>query len=420
MERFNPWWSGEPDPAYESWLQASVRWTPRQAAELSLEPSALNFLSGPRQVGKTTLVKVLIHELRRGHDPRSIFYYSCDELYDFKELGEVLDSYLSARSAWGIAGSYIFLDEITFVEEWWRALKARIDGGALRSDAVTVTGSASLDLMKQKEYFPGRRGTGRDVVVRPLSFGEYCGALSKLDLMGSATIEGVAKAVGANAIHAESLSRMFGDYLQTGGFPLPLREKADRGRVTEVPRRALLDGLRADWGRVGRNDRYMKEVLAYIFAARGTPISWNGIAKNTSIGSPNTSRSYVETLQDLLAVEILELIQPDGRVIHRKNRKVHFVDPLLYKVLADYSGQPADEAALVEGVVASHLARTFQTYYWKNGGEVDAVVVEGKEQVGIETKWGYKEARRPRHLRTFFALDRTSIRVFLASLRIPF
>lgn len=62
----------------------------------------LYFLVGPRQVGKTTALKIFIYEQLKVRDPKSIFYYSCDELSDCRELGEVLDAFLSARRTWGL------------------------------------------------------------------------------------------------------------------------------------------------------------------------------------------------------------------------------------------------------------------------------------------------------------------------------
>ncbi|WP_457555017.1 AAA family ATPase [Candidatus Pyrohabitans sp.] len=66
----------------------------------------MHFLVGARQIGKTTPLKIHIHRLlERGHEPKSIFYYSCDEIVDHRDLGELIDSYLSARKEWGIRSS---------------------------------------------------------------------------------------------------------------------------------------------------------------------------------------------------------------------------------------------------------------------------------------------------------------------------
>lgn len=129
MERYNPWWFNEPDPHIQEWAENEVRWIPDEIGLLSLKPFFLNFLLGPRQVGKTTGTKLLIRALLKRVKPKAIFYLPCDEISDYKELGEVLDSYLSARKEWGIKRSYIFLDEAGFVDEWWRSVKARIDAG---------------------------------------------------------------------------------------------------------------------------------------------------------------------------------------------------------------------------------------------------------------------------------------------------
>ncbi len=421
MERSNPWWRSEPDAFLEEkWSKLKVKWIPKEKNRLSLEPFSLNFLYGPRQVGKTTLVKLLIEEIlheKKQVDSRSVLYFACDELADYKELGEVLASYLGARSSWGIKTSYIFLDEVTFVEDWWRALKARIDDGSLSHDTVTVSGSASLDLLRHREHFPGRRGNGKDLLLRPLGFRSYVNALTDLKLQLGDSLEGSNQAINANQIYSETLSSMFQSYTETGGYPLAIHDNAGTGRVSEATRKALVDGLRGDLLRVGRSEKYMKEVISYIISARANPISWLGISKETSIKSPNTTRTYVETLDDLLVLTILELIRPDGKVMHRKNRKIHFSDPFVHSALAGYVGAEMDEAALVEGTVASHLSRHYDTYFWRNGSEVDIIARnQSKAQYGVEVKWGFKSGRKPRHLRQYFSLNRSTLPVFLASL----
>ena len=430
MERYNPWWRGEEDYTYQRWEESPVRWTPKETWSLSLKPFSLNFLYGPRQVGKTTLVKLLIHHLlkegRMKGSPYSVFYFSCDELTDHKELGEVLDSYMSARDArHSAATSFLFLDEVTFVRDWWRAIKSRIDSGLLMHDVVTVTASASLKLLRQAENFPGRRGGGSDVILRPLGFRSYCKALSGPETVAIHDLSRSADVMRANEIHSESLGSLFGKYLETGGFPLPIMKMAESSRAdtydaTSDPGKALLDGLRGDWLRAGKSEKFMKEVIGYVISARGTPLSWLSVSKATSIGSPHTSRTYVETLEDLLLATELELIRPDGRVEHRKNRKIHLTDPFVYKTLADYCGVPGDEAALVEATVASHLERRGEpVYFWRNGSEVDIVALEGggsRRQCGLEVKWGFKKGARPRHIKDYVSLDRKTVPIFLASL----
>jgi predicted AAA+ superfamily ATPase len=416
LESFNPWWKNEEDIVIEKWKNATVKWFPEEILNISLKPFSLNFLSGPRQVGKTTAIKLLISKLLERESKEAIFYYSCDELIDFKELGEVLDTYLKSAPARSLKKRIIFLDEVTFVEDWWRALKLRIDSGKLRNDIITISGSASLQLLEERERFPGRRGYGKDVIMNPRSFTQYVEILSAVRPERAKSLDEVEKAIEGNAVYAETLSTLFGIYIKTGGFPRGIVDAKERGMVSEATIKSFLDSLRSDWARAGRSDRYMKELLAYILQARGAPISWLSVSRETSLASPHTAQVYVETLEKLLVANTLEFISPQGRIIHRKNRKIHFSDPLAYHAFASFARVKVDEPALVEGIVASHLARNSELYYWKNSSEVDAVVKQNGKLFGIETKWGFKKSHKPRHLSRFIILNKRTLPLFLSSL----
>jgi hypothetical protein len=418
MEAHNPWWMGETDEAYEEWLASQVRWVPELVDSITLEPFSLHFLVGARQVGKTTALKILIHRLlHRGFNPKSIFYYSCDEIVDHRELGELIDTYLSAKEEWRVKSSVIILDEITFVEEWWRAIKSRIDRRAFKRDVLIITGSASMELLKQKEQFPGRRGRGRDYILHPLDFGRYAEIFGNLQLKRARleNIPEVEKCMKANKIFSEKLQDLFIKYLKTGGFPLPVVQYFTKGKVSSGALRAYLDWLRGDWRKAGRSDRYMKEVISYLLQARLSPVSWLGIAKETSIGSPHTAQAYVETLENLLVAIVLHILSPQMRVMYRKNKKIHFADPTIYHAFENYTGIKVLDETLAESAVISHLSRVCDVYFWRDSLEVDSIAVINGKQVGFEVKWGVKSWRKPKHLHRAFLLERNEIPVFLAS-----
>ena len=124
MEEQNPWWLGEEHHKIAEWSQYRVRWVPSIIDFFDVDGFSLNFIVGPRQVGKTLSMLLYIRKkLQEGANPRTIFYYACDEISDYRELGEILDLYLSARKSWGVRRSLIFLDEITMVHDWQYAIK---------------------------------------------------------------------------------------------------------------------------------------------------------------------------------------------------------------------------------------------------------------------------------------------------------
>lgn len=47
---------------------------PREVNAVSLKPFSLNFIYGPRQVGKTTMIKLIIKDLLHEVRPEAIFF----------------------------------------------------------------------------------------------------------------------------------------------------------------------------------------------------------------------------------------------------------------------------------------------------------------------------------------------------------
>ena len=82
MIKQNPWWRDkteiENDEDIKKWREGSRKWIPFVMNKISLKPFSLNFIFGPRQVGKTTLVKLLIKKLLdEGVEKEKIFYFRC-------------------------------------------------------------------------------------------------------------------------------------------------------------------------------------------------------------------------------------------------------------------------------------------------------------------------------------------------------
>lgn len=418
MESQNPWWYNENDKTYEEWRKKEVKWVPPVIEQLDFDPFSLNFIVGPRQVGKTTALKIWIcMRLLPKLNPKSVFYFSCEELTDFKELGEVLDNYVSFKNENKISSSFIILDEITFVKEWHRALKIRIDQEILKKDVIVVSGSASLEILKQKEYFPGRRGRGKDIIFHPLSFSQYVEALKGLEVIKRDLPE-VGHAIKVNKVHESVLNDFFIKYLSTGGFPLPIADICSRGRVSFETRKVYIDWLKNDFAKMGRNESYMKEILAYVIRARLAPVSWLSISKGTSVSSPHTTQAYLEDLEKLFVVKILNIIDPSSRVIYRKNKKIHITDPFLYGTICEFVGIKSVEEDMLESLVATHLARKYPVFYWRNRTEMDVVVKAGQRQIGVEVKTRLGSWVKPRHLRDAFIVTREEVPLFLASLNV--
>jgi len=173
----NPWWSDEnweeKDKHLRDWKSQKVKWIPKWIKQISLEPFSLNFIYGIRQLGKTTGIKLLIKEILKKENPFAVFFFDFELVSSLRKFRKIIETYLEIRKREKVGTSFLFLDEVSSVREWWKIIKFLVDRGVFEKDVVTVLGSSTLNIIKAPEKFPGRKGRGKEIEVLPLSFPEF-------------------------------------------------------------------------------------------------------------------------------------------------------------------------------------------------------------------------------------------------------
>jgi predicted AAA+ superfamily ATPase len=397
LARQNPWWTEkegiEKDEDVRKWEEGKIKWIPSLLEEISLKPFSLNFVFGPRQVGKTTLLKLLIRNLlAKGIEGERIFYFKCDKLANYKELDEVLKTYFEFRKAKGISSSFILLDEITFPTEWFRTIKYYVDVGEFKKDVLILTGSLSMHLKKEVELFPGRRGFGKDFIMLPLSFREFIKVFSpklykKLPKIEKIEKNEIFKKLFVAMPFFDEIEKLFEKYIAIGGFPLAVKNES----ITEMVKESYWSWIKTDIAKIGRNEETLKRVAKAIVEKAPSAISLNSIAKEFEIGTHKTAFEYLDIMEKLYIVKILYYLDLQKLIASfKKNRKVCFMDPFFFHLFADIClSKLPEESIILENIVASHLARKYEVFYWKNKQEID-IIVKDKELNGFEVKWKEK------------------------------
>lgn len=318
----------------------------------------LFIIRGPRQIGKSCWLKTVL----KGSDPAKSYYLSCENVTDFKELAEIFKS---------LAGhEVILLDEITFVDQWWRAVKHQLDQNAnLR---LIITGSHAFDLRKGMDQMPGRWGKGGEFELLPMDFFEF---------------SAMRKQAGWEIPEREQELEAF---FRIGGFPISVIEAGENlerpVQSFETYRRWLLGDLL----KIGKQEIYLREILGQIAFTMGSSISLQKLAQRTQIGSHNTAQDYVELLEACFALRTLYAVEPNtGAPRFRKEKKFYFRDPLLYWLALEWAGltPPANAyEVLAEMVAHEHLLRRYQRfgYYSDRKGEVDFFA---PKKWALEIKW---------------------------------
>jgi len=439
---WNEWWkTGEfpkDDANLRDWSQSTFRWKPRLGETIENE-EVIYVLRGPRRVGKTTLLKLRIKNLlEEGVPPENIFYFPCDAIETPRQLRIVIDNYLSQQRRPG-EWAYLFIDEISMLVEWQKAVKLLIDVGRFRDCTVILTGSHSIDLRKGTESLSGRRGKIEklkygtpDKILLPAKFAEYIETLEpKLsnELRGLWLLSlknrkamflqlahgRIPSELKRLALFTKELDLLLDQYMLTGGIAQAIHQYVSKRKIAEDTYNMFVGLMVRDICRWKHDENYARQILRRIFETISSHISWNQLREGTDVRDSKTAESYVNILKDSFVVTYyyqlnVEKASPD----YTSNKKIYFQDPFIFhacrgwvygkkafELSQEFLSSPEDKSKLAECLVGNHLSRfMFNLYpsslydpsnyvfYWKNKNkEVDFVIQLNEKFLPIEVKY---------------------------------
>ncbi|MBN1223124.1 MAG: ATP-binding protein [Candidatus Aminicenantes bacterium] len=333
------------------WIKRSCE--PTLSTLFSQFPSVV--VTGPRQVGKTSLVRRIFPDLE---------YVSLDLPSLAEQAEKSPNSFLNSRK------EPLIIDEIQYAPSLPRHLKVKIDENK-RPGRFILTGSQNFSLMQ---------GVSESLAGR-------CGILNMLNL-SAAEVKQAFDRYDENA------------YLLKGGFP-ELYERPDID-----PRLWYASYLSTYLERDVRNilnvgslrdfDRFLRAA-----AARTSQIlSYSELARDVGI-SPNTARQWISVLQ---ASGQIFLLEPYHRNLGKrliKSPKIYFCDTGLALFLMGFDTWEAVSRHPVVGAIwETHVvmqvvkhyqssARRVPLWFWRtiHGAEVDLLVERGGRFVAVEAKF---------------------------------
>ncbi len=437
----NPWWKhGAEFIRYDHGLQKAK---PIFFKRKWIEPKKgdIFILRGPRQVGKTTYLKYTVKKLiENGVPPKDIFYLSLDFFTSRREMRNAIDYFInSTRDS---AEIYLFLDEITSIEDWNLELKYMADQGITKRGVILATGSSAVKLREKVELLPGRGLEGNEYYIKSLSFrefvlqstdfiasmitrDEFCESLNRMkpllkesfiDL--SYSMEDIRKETLKILHFKRELGYLFQIYLITGGFPGVINHYLTKcysegkeiiePQVSEIFIRDIL----GDLSRLHRQETITRQLLKAIVERYGSRYSFSRLSRGID-RTHITTIDYLEFLEESFISFILYAYDFNKKEPKWKgDKKVYFFDPLVFHSVKSYltgdeiwniiTNTIQDEelqSKVVEGIAISHLlmhreipfskkAQTFLwSYYDKSGREMDAILKEDGGYSGIEVKY---------------------------------
>lgn len=299
------------------------------AEEHLREHRQMLFMSGPRQVGKTTIAKQLAD-----------FYFDWDNR-NHQQL--ILGGPEAIAEACTLEAPkerlpVLAFDELHKFSRWKNFLKGFFDTYENQC-RILVTGSAKLDVYRRGgdslmgRYFPYR--------IHPFSVAELCRKDVPGDLVSGAT--------PLAATQWRALQ-------QYGGFPEPLLkgEKRFSTRWQSLRNDRLLKEDLRDLTRI--QELNLLEIMARILASRsGEQLIFSNLANQVQV-SPKTAKEWVNIL---VANYYGFLVRPWFKNLNKTLRK----EPKWF--LRDWSGIP-DPGQRTETLIACHLLKAVE--YWTDLG----------------------------------------------------
>lgn len=415
IHRLNPWWANAgweaDDPHLWRLEQSPVRLPAPQVEEIDLARPAVHVLRGPRQVGKSTDLKLLARRAAAAGVAMERIVYLALDLLEGQPLTALVESVTRALElAGGHAPRLLLLDEVTAAGRWQTAVKALWDEGQIDRDVVVCTGSSAVDLADgTAERLPGRRGAGRDFLVLPQEFAAIARELDEsippspeMTVADLVSAEGKATLTDARP-HLRSLRRALELYLRFGGLPASVAEAASGHREPSPEVQAVLwDSIVKEVQRRGASVPATQALFERVMRSLGSKVSWSRLAREMDVPlgpsrragrggpDPRTLQSYVEFLAINYWALIVYFWKPDsGTGALARDKKVYFGDPLLHTITAERVGLQRDMHADVENAVAVALYRRYEPderraentiaperlHVWgtRSGGEIDFV-----------------------------------------------
>ncbi len=405
----NPWWDHENAIELDRHLRELKRFPFVHIPSLLEEDfkrGNLYIIRGPRQVGKTTFLKMLIRKKLKDGPKEGIFYWSCDDLTTKEDLIDLILKYAEFCRIKNSKPHFIILDEITGLNEWQKAIKFVIDSDMVPDTCFILTLSNAQDLKKGSERLPGRRGEqGRDLYLLPLTFREYV-KLTDPDWFNEHEFESPEEL----RYQEGRLKVFFERYLITGGIPLVINEFTRHGEVPLYIYDLYYSWIVGDLLKEGKNEQSFKELVKSLLVTYSTPVSWDSLAKRSSVRSHVTVGSYIEVLSNLFVITDCYFFDMNERKVdYSKNKKIYFYDPFILRIFENRFNIKLDKEKIIEGVVASHLKRrdvTKEVHYTKFKKETDFVLDGNGVEVKYQAKISDEDFQNRRFFKTYTILSK--------------
>ena len=324
---------------------------------------------GPRQVGKTTLIKYLYQ------NDKNVLWINADNIEDRELFANPSSSRLKA-----IIGNNktVIIDEAQRIEDIGIKLKLITD--ELKHIKLIATGSSAFELAnKINEPLTGRK---MEYLLYPISFSEMVD-------------------------HTNLLSeiKMLHHRLIYGCYPEVITNQGDEKRILQEITNSYLYKDIFEWNKIKKSDKIIKLLQALAFQV-GSQVSYHELGQIVGLNNA-TVESYIYLLEQSFVIFKLSSFSRNLRNELKKSHKFYFYDNGIRNTLiANYNpvNLRNDMGALWENFLISERLKLTSynevysnKYFWRTHAKQEIDYIEEREGklFAFEFKWKDKIVKVP-------------------------
>lgn len=326
-------------------------------------------LVGPRQVGKTTMIKSLLKGI-------PFLFLDGDDSVVVETLSNANTETLKNIIA---DYKYVFIDEVQRIPNIGLKLKIIVD--QIKDVQVIVSGSSAFDINHvTQEPLTGRKF---EYHLYPISWNEF--------------EKNVGYMKAQQQLEVRLLYGMYPDVIN------------NLGNEYEILKNLVSSYLYKDILSLAgiRKSEVLEKILQALAFQIGSEVSYNEIAQLVGVDK-NTVSNYIDLLEKSFVIFRLNSFSRNHRNEIKANKKIYFYDNGVRNMLIgnfNFLNFRQDKGALWENFLISERMkllsyenRNAKPYFWRTTQqqEVDYVEVVADEVNAFEIKWKVKKAKLPK------------------------
>ncbi|MBI5195798.1 MAG: ATP-binding protein [Nitrospirae bacterium] len=389
----------------------------REIKKYLYEPGII-VLVGARQVGKTSILHLVIEELNKQKaNKKHVHYFDLEDFTILEILNKGIKEFIGLLKASGAdieKQNYIFIDEIQYMQNPANFLKLLNDKH--KNLKLIVSGSSTLEIRRKfKDSLAGRKVVFE---VYPLDFYEFLIFKNEKKLADAVLKSNIRHFKPGDKIEelpakyfASELAGYFREYVVFGGYPKIALEAEQEKKVAYLMdiynsyiKKDIKDIMRID------NITAFNNLIKALSLQTGGMINISELCTTVKIARDTLER-YLFLLENTFVIKTITPFSNNPRKEISKMKKIYFVDTGLRNIVVknfhDLESR-TDSGGLLENTVCGNIMKNLpplsELHFWRtlSKNEVDFVLVEDNKPKAIEVKnFSFKSPRVPTGIRHF-------------------